>query len=424
MPVYPSPSGGEMTVANRAEAEARGWTPSMGTFGTRSQEDSGSSSGSGTGGGGVLPGGTDLASLQKFFGQTAGFSREELAEKARQFNETLAQTEQQWEREGKPRLQIDQDLQSLRRWQAEQDIALQQAQVTGYYNAPSAAGGGLAAGPTQDQYTQARTQQLMGMGFDAQRAAQTATAEWNQGYAQSGNVAGGLPPGISFTSPAAGPPGSTPGTPTLALQQLYGGSGAPQPGQATLEAEMQRRQATLAELAQKQQYEIATGQLDLARQTQAQANAIAQGTLGLNYLTTASQMGGPSDVFNQIDFLRGARARGDVPQFLGALASNTQLPGFSGAGTTPQEAMTAAGLAAKLGGTAPITSYNPDQALAQIGSIFQRGATGLTPGSLERLDPNELAVLKAGGQKLGYDPDAWLRSYQRAGIGQQASGPV
>jgi hypothetical protein len=225
--------------------------------------------------------GTDLASLQKFFGQTAGFSREELAERARQFNESLALTERQWEREGKPRLQIDQDLQALKKWQAEQDIALQQKQ--------------------------------------------------------------------------------------LALQQ---------------------------------------------------------GQLGLNYLTTASQMGGPSDVFNQIDFLRGARARGDVPQFLGALAQNTQLPGFSGAGTTPQEAMTAAGLAAKLGGTAPITSYNPDQALAQIGSIFQRGATGLTPGSLEQLDPNELAVLKAGGLKLGYDPDAWLRAYQRAGIGQQASGPV
>jgi hypothetical protein len=414
MPVYPSPSGGEMTVANRAEAEARGWTPSMGTFGTRSQEDSGGSSG-GTAGGGVLPGGTDLASLQKFFGQTAGFSREELAEKARQFNETLAQTERQWEREGKPRLQIDQDLQALRRWQAEQDIALQQAQVTGYYNAPGATPqlpSVPAVDPSAFYQQDAQTQALYNQYHGANAAADWAR-DASAAVARASGAAG-----------AAGTPGGIQGTPTLALQQLYGGSGAPQPGQATLEAEMQRRQATLAELAQKQQYEIATGQLDLARQTQAQANAIAQGTLGLNYLTTASQMGGPSDVFNQIDFLRGARARGDVPQFLGALASNTQLPGFSGAGTTPQEAMTAAGLAAKLGGTAPITSYNPDQALAQIGSIFQRGATGLTPGSLERLDPNELAVLKAGGLKLGYDPDAWLRSYQRAGIGQQASGPV
>jgi hypothetical protein len=381
-----------MTVANRAEAEARGWTPSMGTFGSRSQEDAGSAATPTPG----TPQGTDLASLQKFFGQTAGFSREELAEKARQFNETLAQTERQWEREGKPRLQIDQDLQALRRWQAEQDIALQQGTLTGYYNAPGATPqlpSVPAVDPSAFYQQDAQTQALY-----TQYHGTNAAADWARdataAVARATAAAGG------------GTPGGMQGTPTLALQQLYGGAGAPQPGQQTLDAELRRRQAALAELTQQQQ------------------NALAQGTLGLNYLTAASQMGGPSDVFNQIDFLRGARARGDVPQFLGALASNTQLPGFSGAGTTPQEAMTAAGLAAKLGGTAPITNYNPDQALQQIGSIFQRGATGLAPGSLERLDPNELAVLKAGGLKLGYDPDAWLRSYSRAGIGQQASGPV
>jgi hypothetical protein len=233
--------------------------------------------------------GSDQAALREFFKQTAGFSREELAERARQFNEQMKLTEAQWEREGKPRLQIDQDLQQLRRWQAEQDIALQ------------------------------------GRALD-------------------------------------------------------------------LQTEIQR------------------GGLDLQR-----------GQLGLSYLDAASKMGGPSDYFNSVDFFRGASQRGDVPVFLSALGSNTQMPAFQAAGSLAQNPMTAAGLTQKLTGAAPPSMYNADQALAQIGSIFKAGPTSLSRGSLEALDPNELALLKAGGQKLGYDPDQWLRAYGAAGIGQSSA---
>ena len=41
MPLYPNPAGGSMEVANRAAAEAAGWTPSMGTFGAQSAETGG-----------------------------------------------------------------------------------------------------------------------------------------------------------------------------------------------------------------------------------------------------------------------------------------------------------------------------------------------------------------------------------------------
>lgn len=266
---------------------------------------------SGGGGGGAGPVGQDASmdALRNFFGQTAGFSREELAEKARQFNENLAFIERQWERDGKPRLEIDRDIQALRRQEVESQIGL------------------------------------------ATRA---------QGLAE----------------------------------------------------ELGRGRLGIETRAQSLAEELGRGRLGLD-----------QGTLGLNYLTTASQMGGPADYFQSVDFLRGARQRGDVPTFLDALRQNTQLPGFSGAGLTPPEAQTAAGLQAKLTGGSPITGYNPDQALAAIGSIFQRGATGLTPGSLERLDVNELDLLKSGGRKLGYDSDAWLRAYGRAGVGQQAAAP-
>lgn len=213
----------------------------------------------------------DMDQLRKFFGQTAGFSREELAEKSRQFNENLALVEKQWEREGKSRLQIDIDAQALRKYQAEQDIALSRSK------------------------------------------------------------------------------------------------------------------------------------------------------LGLDYLTTASQLGGPADYYQQSDFLRGAQANSDVPMLLRSLAENTAMPAFTGAGAVNPAPQTMEGLTARLTGATTPNAYNPDQTLAMIGNVFKRGATGLQPGTLERLDPNELALLKSGARKLGYDSDAWLRQYSAAGIGQ-ASG--
>lgn len=221
----------------------------------------------------------DMAKLQTFFGQTSGFSREELAEKKRQFDAQMAAAEAQWTREGLPLLQIKQRLAALEDEKFRADLAIAQRQAT-----------------TQE------------------------------------------------------------------------------------------------------------------------------GQLGLDYLKTASSLGGPSDYFQSVDFNRGASARGDVPVFLNSLANNTALPSFNASGMVSPDPQTAAGLAQKLTGTGATSpgGYSPDAALNQISSIFKRGVTGLQAGSLERLDPSELALLKSGGQKLGYDTDAWLRAYGKSGVGQQA----
>jgi hypothetical protein len=271
--------------------------------------------------------------------------------------------------------------------QAQQN-ALGVANLTGYYNAPTGPGysGGLASStgawtpPTQEQYTQARIAQLVGTGMPAVQAQQTATAEWGQGFAQSGNVAYGMPPGISFTPPAAPAAGGV----TV--------NGAP----------------------------VGQGVQTLAGQQQAFSQNMANSQQGLDYLKYASSLGGPADVFNQADFLRGANARGDVPTFLSALGSNTQLPTFQGAGSMAQTPMTAGGMASSLTGGAGTTStgYSTDQALNQIGSIFKQGPTQLAQGSIEKLSPAELAIFQAGGTKLGYDPTAWLKAYGASGAGQ------
>src|SRR5215831_2923679 len=41
MPYYPNPAGGSMYAANESAVRAQGWTPSMGSFGTYSQTESG-----------------------------------------------------------------------------------------------------------------------------------------------------------------------------------------------------------------------------------------------------------------------------------------------------------------------------------------------------------------------------------------------
>lgn len=283
MPYYPDPNGGSMYAANEAEARSQGWQPSMGTFGIHSQyEDAGppSSGGGGgsSGGGGVRTvqapqAGADMDALRRYFGETAGFSREELAERARQFNEQMALAERQWEREGRSRLEIDQLLAAARVREIEATIGLNRAQ------------------------------------------------------------------------------------------------------------------------------------------------------LGLNYLQTAASMGGPSDYFAQAAFLRGARAAG-AGDFLSSLERNLPVAPFSGVGPTPPTPQTPQGLGAAMGAGGAAGATDADSLLNRIGSVFRRGPTGLTPGSLERLDPDELALLGSSGKTLGLDINSFLRAYQRAGIGQQAAAPV
>jgi hypothetical protein len=534
MVLVPNPNGGSMEVSSTADALAKGWTPAMGTFGV--SPDGGTGGGGGgavgqsTGGGAYDPGLPGTPAQQQAVinaaQQSAGTTREALAESARQFNATLAQQQLMWQQQGLPTLEIAQRSQALEDEQFRAQLALAQqtqaqanaatvAGLTGYYNAPDITptgsavqqmqygqpvGGGAAAvsgtaggaftPSTQAQYIQARTQQLQGQGMGAVQAQQTAQSEWSQGYAQSGNVAYGLPQGISFTAPAqaavaapastwqaptsaqwlaaripqlqangmgatqaaqtaqsefaqgyaqsgnvaygmpqgisftAPPPAAAPATAAPSVPLASGGSsvvpnGTTTPlGTQTLAGALQ--QANLSGMYNGAPTEAASEFSRNLAQQQAQFNS----TQGLNYLTTAASLGGPSNVFNAADFLRGAQSTGQMPSFLGALASNTQLPSFNGVGSQTATPVTMGSLAGGLTGATDTSSpgYNTDQALSQIGSIFQRGPSQLAAGSIERMTPSELAIFKAGGTKLGYSPDDWLKQYASSGVGQGSGG--
>jgi hypothetical protein len=472
----------------------------MGTFGV--SPDGGTGGGGGgavgqsTGGGAYDPNLPGTPAQQQAVlasaAQSAGTTREALAESARQFNATLAQQQAMWQQQGLPELEIAQRTQALEDEQFRAQLALAQqtqaqanaaavAALTGYYNQPditptgSAAqqmlngqpiggvgAGGAAAGgsSTQAQYLQARTAQLVGTGMSPQQAQQTAQSEWAQGLAQSGNVAFGMPSGMG-TAGAAGvgagwqAPTSAQWMAARVPQLQANGMGAAQAAQ-TAQSEWAQGYAQSGNVAFGMPQGIsftpppvaaapaATGgtsavptgtSTPLGTRTlagTAQDAALSgmyngspteaarefNSTQGLNYLTTAASLGGPSNVFNAADFLRGAQSTGQMPSFLGALATNTQLPSFNGVGNQQATPVTMGSLASGLTGG----GMNTDQALSQIGSIFQRGPSQLAAGSIERMTPSELAIFKAGGTKLGYSPDDWLKQYASSGVGQGSGG--
>ncbi len=136
MPVYPNPAGGEMTVANRADAIAQGWTPSMGTFGSRSAEPAG---GGGGAGGAVVPqdaGAGPTPAQVQFMAAQGTMTQKELDERKRQFDQNLAWTKQMWEQQGLPQLVIQQKAAQLQQdeFNFQQQMSQRQqalAEVTG-----------------------------------------------------------------------------------------------------------------------------------------------------------------------------------------------------------------------------------------------------------------------------------------------------
>jgi hypothetical protein len=236
-----------MQAANDTEARAMGWTPSMGTFGINTYPDSG-------GGGGAQPTvsgqpSQQLASgINSLLGAIASGNKQAFDEAVRQFNatfgldtdkfnEAIRQFNQNYliSQAGLTGTYNGQQTQQAQLQAA--NIAAQQAGLTGYYVAPPGVGAaGAWSAPSAAQYVSARTQQLQGFGMDPTQAAQTAQAEWAQGMAQSGNVAYGLPAGISFTPPPGAVGGAGQGVPTMAReQQTY----AQQMGVASLASQLQ-----------------------------------------------------------------------------------------------------------------------------------------------------------------------------------------
>jgi hypothetical protein len=531
MPWFPDPNGGAPIQA------ATNPNPAGGSLGYYSDPSySGPPPGGGTttpstasnpGPTTINPGGLvnpNLGGLNALGAQVSGVTQQQLAQQKAEFDAQLQFAQQQMQQLGIPQLQINQQLAQLQQQQFQSQLALaQQAQqysqaattagLTGYFNPPSGVpsvaqwtnptgggttggagtttGGGAAAANPQDQYVQARTQQLMSVaGMGQAQAQQTAQSEWGQGFAQSGNVAYGMPTGFSMGgqtttgaptaggganpqdqymqariqqlmsvagmpqgqaqqtaqsewaqgfaqsgnvayglptgySPAgaAAAPGASGGTQTPA-----GGGGA---GQQTLAGALQQAQLSgqyqgaPTEAASEFARQLAQAQQQFAAQ-QAQQQAqfeqsfgLQQGQLGQQYLSTASQLTGPQNWFALSNYMRGAQGNPNVPTYLNSLANNVGMPSFQAQGSTAPETQNAANLAGGLQGTGGATSANPSVDVFK--QILQQGGQNLRPGALESLTPDELQTFGAGLGAAGGSLPSFLQQYQQSRMGQQAT---
>lgn len=150
-------TGGSQTVNASsladAESQAQGagtWSPAAGTYGANSVGafDPGSAGGAGaavSSNTSSAAAGSNYAGINAYSAQASGVTQAQLAEQQREFNAQLAWAQQMWQNQGLPQLIIQQRSQALQEQQyqfqmqqATQNMALQQAGVLGYYQAPSA----------------------------------------------------------------------------------------------------------------------------------------------------------------------------------------------------------------------------------------------------------------------------------------------
>lgn len=151
--------------------------------------------------------------------------------------------------------------------------------------------------------------------------------------------------------------------------------------------------------------------------------------LGVDLIKTAASLNGPENVFNYVDLLRGGRDLGGLNYFLGGIMGNPNAP-LSGTGApsgvpTP---MTMDSILKGLGGAAGggVTSGGGQTDVERSADAFKQNLSGILaggvhkfqPGSLERLNPSELGLLKGGSNKLGWNWADLEDQYQRSGIGQ------
>lgn len=400
--IYSTPNGQKTGTQITQELSAAGWdgkggdpvavynnTAAAGKAAPTASQTSNTSTG-----GTVRIDPNDIAAVKNFFGQTAGFSRDELAERARQFDQDLAFRKQQWEREGLSRLEIDQRAQSLREWQAQQDVQLQRSALGLNYLTTASQMGGPASVFQQADFLKGARQRGDVPGFLGDLASNTQAPAFTG--AGNASIIPQTPGGLTLQLGGAGG-----GAVTIPTSGQPGAQAAPVPGTAG-----SYDPAQLAAIDTYMNAQIGSNNWSggtfhsLVSQGVPLADAIRKSAQGMG--------GVPLDPSKyQMPNLPSPMAAASTPA-----ASAPVVAGVPS--TTAATPNTATSL-----GTDP-AGYSYDQALNQIGSIFKAGPTSLAPGSLERLDPNELAILKSGAQKLGYDDAAWLRAYQKAGIGQAA----
>jgi len=150
-------------------------------------------------------------------------------------------------------------------------------------------------------------------------------------------------------------------------------------------------------------------------------NALQQGQLGQQYLSTAAQLQGPQNTFQLSNYLRGAQGNPNVPVYLQNLANNIGQTPFQATGTTAPTPQSAAGLVGQMGGqTSATPGWDYNQTLGAIQNIMSGGAQKLGPGALENLSPDELQALGSGIGAAGGSMPSFLQQYQQSRVGQQA----
>jgi hypothetical protein len=275
--------------------------------------------------------------------------------------------------------------------------------------ATGAAAGAAGAANPQDQYIQARTAQLQQVAsMGAQQAAQTAQSEWAQGYAQSGNVAYGMP-----TMPAAtGAAGSA--------ARLGAAAGLPNGGNTTydpnnpafsIQTNVQAMQgqpgyaaggaggATSVQTGQPGQTQAGTppgappgwqpGQPIETLASQAQKQQTAQ-----NYLTLLSGLRGPAD-YAKYQQVLGATPGG--MKDLVAAAAGQYIPG---GGATTGVGPTAANLQNFVGSA---TGSQDPSAQAAMNSLV--APNQMAPQTWNALTPSQQQMLLGTWEAQGYNKD-------------------
>jgi hypothetical protein len=307
--------------------------------------------------------------LSPLMTQSAGFSREQLAETQREFDAQLAWAREQFEKLGLPQLEIQKRLANMQQLQMQQAMGLamqnqrmQEAQLTGYYN-PWQLGVSYTGNVALDAFTNKASPHDQQTYLNANNGDQNAAAQQYWLDVQGAVQQAGMTP----------------------QQFAYGQASGTGQGIQTEAAK------EFAQNLAEQQRQYNAGLTEQQRQYNA--------GLGMNYLTQAAQFAA-TDPFALSDYLRGVQAGGQTPAFLSALqqgispggASGNVGPNATGATYYPDLLKSLAG-----GGT-PYGQAN--SALTSIGDIYTKGANALATGSLESLTPNELQALQQGMNRL------------------------
>jgi hypothetical protein len=285
---------------------------------------------------------------------------------------------------------------------------------------PAAATGGTAStwqAPTSAQWMTARVAQLQQNGQSAQQATQTAQAEWAQGFAQSGNVAYGMPQGISFTAPAA--QAATPAAGGTSSQDQYTSARIAQL-QGTGMSATQAAQTAQAEWAQgyAQSGNVAYGMPSTTAPAAATTPATtppasatgqpggqpvqtlaawqAQQTAAQNYLTMMAGLRGPAD------YAKYQQVLGSTPggmKDLVAAAAGQYIPG---GGATTGVQPTAVNMSNFLGSA---TGGQPTDPSGQAAMNSLVAPNQMAPQTWNNLTPSQQQLLLGQWESQGYTKD-------------------